>query len=125
MSDRQIDIPRIVQSIGMEFYVKYYELFQKKKVSILEIKNIVRREEIYTNNSINTRISKMNKIFELGVNIDALQLILNSRRINDVVKSKIKKILKEAWKEKLYEEKRTARKDPNSERPTLILWNGN
>ena len=59
-------------------------------------RSIVRREEIYTNNSINTRISKMNKIFELGANIDALQLILNSRRINDVVKSKIKKILKEA-----------------------------
>ncbi|MEC0183117.1 hypothetical protein [Paenibacillus peoriae] len=73
----EIDLVRLLNSIGKRVFVEYYEVFSNNQMSNDE--KISKLPEEYKINGSRTRVNCANKIFESGLEKEALNIIVNSR----------------------------------------------
>lgn len=75
----QADLGRLLNSIGMSTFVRYYEEFSDPLLSTQDVVDVLPSQ--YTMNSRITRATKARKIFREGLELDALWLVLHSSRV--------------------------------------------
>lgn len=73
----QIDLIRLLNSIGKRVFVEYYEVLSNKYMTNEE--KISKLPKEYKISGSRTRITCANRIFEAGLEKEALHLIINSR----------------------------------------------
>lgn len=71
------DLTRLLNSIGKRVFVQYYEVFSNKSMNNEE--KILKLPKEYKITGSRTRVTCANRIFELGLEKEALKLIVNSR----------------------------------------------
>jgi len=84
-------VEELLRTMEMKTFVKYYDKF--KNVSSHEIKQCMESDENYTKNSIDTKVSAGKRIFKENLNIQALDIISNSNRVDDKAREDALKIL--------------------------------
>ena len=79
MNDVQLD--RSLRSIGKACFVEYFSQFADQTMPNRRIiENLIRREN-YTENGSRTRVSQARRIIRSGRAGDALQIVIQSKRI--------------------------------------------
>lgn len=71
------DLTRLLNSIGKRVFVEYYEVFSNKSMNNEE--KILKLPKKYKITGSRTRVTCANRIFELGLEKEALKIIINSR----------------------------------------------
>ena len=84
-----MDLIRTLNSIGKSTFVKYYDNFKTKDRE----ECIAQFAEAYTDNAKNTRTRHAQRIFRENKQIEALEIIVNSNRVDDVTRKRAKEIL--------------------------------
>ena len=74
-------IQRLVWSVGMSTFVRYYDVFADENLSNQQV--IERLRGDITDKSQNSRTSHARTIFREGLQIQALELIADSKRTDD------------------------------------------
>jgi len=85
-------LERHLQSVGMEAFVNYYDCF-KKGYNKNQILTLVSENWKTEGNGLNTRIINARKIFENNLQIEALEIILESKK-DEAIKQKARNIIK-------------------------------
>ncbi|HHW57744.1 MAG TPA: hypothetical protein GXX15_08795 [Clostridia bacterium] len=85
-----MDLIRTLNSVGKSTFVKYYYNFKNESREAC----IAAFTEDYTDKSKSTRTSYAQRIFREGRQKDALQLIINSNRVDDKTIARAREILK-------------------------------
>ena len=78
-----------LRSVGKTTFVKYYFNFQSKSFDYC----MTHFEENYTYNSKATKISCAKSIFSNGMEKEALKIIINSDRVDQITRQKARQIL--------------------------------
>ena len=84
-----MDLIRTLSNVGKITYVKYYYNFKNESTYAC----ITSFTEDYTDKAKATRTNHAKRIFREGMNIEALQLIINSGRIDKATIDEARKIL--------------------------------
>lgn len=84
-----MDLVRTLNSVGKTIFIKYYHNF-KSKTREECISNFV---EPFTDHAKSTRTGHAQRIFRENKHIDALNLIIQSSRLNDEIINRAKEIL--------------------------------
>lgn len=90
-----------LNKIGRECFVKYYEIFSnysndtlsRANASELLARGISSEKKKYTDNSINTRLSKSKSIIKDGYTPQALEIIIKSQRLDSAIIKKAQDLL--------------------------------
>lgn len=87
---------RKLRSIGKEIFVEYFEDFQDLTIDReeLALKLLKENPKATSLGAQQTRISNARKIFELNMERQALITIIESNRLNENIRDKAKKIVK-------------------------------
>jgi len=80
MDQKQIE--RSLNSIGKTCFVKYFEYFNNPNYSHQELVDILISSEGHTKSACSTKVSKSRKIINEGKTIEALNLIIDSSRLD-------------------------------------------
>ena len=84
-----MNIKKALNDVGAKVFVDFFELFN----STLENYEVVEKlPESYTEKSRNSRTSKARTIIKEGYTLEALEYILNSKRMGFETQEKVKKI---------------------------------
>jgi hypothetical protein len=86
-------VEKMIKTIGMATFVKYYEYFSSDNYSVGEIKQKMKTDEKYTENSRNTKASMGKRIFKENLEQEALKLIAQSDNVDNETKGDAKKYL--------------------------------
>lgn len=81
-------LKRLLNDVGMSTFVKYYYEFQQGDRQ----KAIASISEPFTDKSKGTRTSKAIKIFNEGLNLQILQIIIESSRVDNITRLRAKDI---------------------------------
>jgi len=81
----------LIKTIGMKTFVEYYDNF--KNNSLQEITHYMNLHENYAPNSIRTKVSVGKKIFKENMEIQALEIISKSERVEEQIREKALKLL--------------------------------
>ena len=87
------DLMRLLNSIGKSVFVEYYDVFSSSKLSTDE--KIEKLPKEYSINGSRTRINCANRIFERGLEKDALRIVIQAR-VDDHIKAKATYLLQNA-----------------------------
>ena len=83
---------KLLNGVGIKIFIKYFEYFSNDSLQTNDLIEILPNE--YTEKSRRSRISKARTIIKNHELLkDALKYIINSKKINNVIKNKAKKIL--------------------------------
>ncbi|MEN6325139.1 MAG: hypothetical protein ABFD18_02865 [Syntrophomonas sp.] len=85
-----MDLIRTLNSIGKSTFVKYYYNFKNQSRDAC----IIAFTENYTDKAKSTRTGHAQRIFREGMQKDALQLVINSNRVDDDTIARAHEILK-------------------------------
>lgn len=85
MKTLDVDLEYLLQKSGKEIFLKilFPELIKDKNITIKELSSKYPRYASFSINSQRTRLSKAKKIFELNKQMEALQIILLSKKISE------------------------------------------
>lgn len=72
-----MDLNRLLNSIGKKVFVDYFEMFSNKNLSNDEKVSLLPQH--YSISGSRTRVSCANRIFDAGLEKEALKIIINSR----------------------------------------------
>ena len=86
-----MDLIRTLNSIGKSTFVKYYYNFKNKSREAC----ILAFEENYTDKAKNTRVGHAQRIFNENKNLEALEIIATSSRVDIQTLQRAREILKE------------------------------
>lgn len=86
-----MDIEIYLRRIGMKTFVEHYEIFDDLTIDRQEILAILEKEN-FTIKSCNTKASVGRSIFKKDMNRLALEIIINSNRVDSNIKEKAKKL---------------------------------
>ena len=86
-----ISIEVLLKKIGMKTFVEYYN--ELKNVSSQEVKQCMELRDNFTNHSRDTKVSTGKKIFRENLNIQALEIISKSNRVDEKTKKDALKLL--------------------------------
>ena len=78
------DLMRLLNSIGKSVFVEYYDIFSSSKLSTDEKIEKLPRE--YSINGSRTRINCAKRIFERGLEKDALRIVIQAK-VDDQIKA--------------------------------------
>ena len=92
--DRQ-QLERHLASIGKGCFVKYFDYFKNPKYSHQELVDLLQREEGYEKTACATRVSNSRTIINEGKAEEALNMIIESSRLDGATILKAKKLLKD------------------------------
>ena len=84
-----MDLIRVLNSVGKATFVKYYYNFKSKSRE----ECILCFEEAYTDKAKGTRTGHAQRIFRENRNIEALEIIISSDRVDIGTREKAKEIL--------------------------------
>lgn len=84
-----MDLIRTLNSVGKSTFVKYYYNFKNESRDTC----ILAFEENYTDNAKSTRVGHAQRIFRENKNIEALEIIIASNRVDAETWKKAKEIL--------------------------------
>lgn len=84
-----MDLIRTINSVGKSTFIKYYFNFKNDSRE----KCILIFDEDYTDKAKCTRTGHAQRIFREGKHLEALNLIINSNRVDEATKKKAKEIL--------------------------------
>lgn len=84
-----MDLIRTLNSVGKSTFVKYYYCFKDKSRD----ECIAQFDEDYTNKAKSTRTGHAQRIFREKKNLEALEIIINSGRVDEVTREQAKQIL--------------------------------
>lgn len=84
-----MDIIRTLNSVGKSAFVKYYYNFKNESRDAC----ILAFEENYTDNAKITRVGHAQRIFRENKNIEALEIIVASNRVDTETQNRAKEIL--------------------------------
>jgi hypothetical protein len=91
MDQQQID--RSLRSIGKECFVNYFEYFKNLKYSNSDLVTLLKHEKGYTESGCRTRISQSRKIIRNGKTKEALNMVIESSKLDNATILKAKKLL--------------------------------
>jgi hypothetical protein len=94
----------LLQSVGVETFVKYYGIFKTNRQSRSNesIKETFRNgKENWNENAINTKASCGKKIFQISEELNALAYIVNESKVSNPIKDDAIKLLQSGYKELL------------------------
>jgi hypothetical protein len=91
MDQQQLD--RYLRSVGKECFVKYFEYFRNPKYSNSDLTAMLIQKEGYTDSASRTRVSNSRSIINEGKAEEALNMIIESSRLDIATILKAKKIL--------------------------------
>lgn len=97
-SDKLTELQKLVRSVGMSCFVNAYYIFKakyKEKITGTILDEMFELGGANTDASARTKSSVGLKLFKLNLNLDALELILNSDKVDPMIAQKAKKILLE------------------------------
>ena len=85
MKTLDVDLEYLLQKSGKEIFLKILltELIKDKNITVEELSSKYPRYASFSINSQRTRLSKAKKIFELNKQMEALQIILLSKKISE------------------------------------------
>lgn len=89
----QQQLERNLASIGKDCFVQYFEFFRNTKYSNTDLTTMLMQKEGYTDNACKTRVSKSRSIINDGKSKEALNMIIESSRLDQATILKAKKIL--------------------------------
>lgn len=92
MDQRQIE--RHLVSVGKSCFVNYFEYFNNPNYTHQELVDLLHRSEGYEKSACSTRVSKSRSIINEGKTIDALNIIIESTRLDSATILNAKRILK-------------------------------
>ena len=84
-----MNLIRVLNSIGKSTFVKYYYNFKTKSREYC----IAQFDEPYTDKAKGTRTGHAQRIFRESKNLEALEIIIKSNRVDDTTRNKAKEIL--------------------------------
>lgn len=84
-----MDLIRTLNSVGKATFVKYYFNFKNESRD----KCILKFDENYTDKAKSARTGHAQRIFRENKHIEALNIIINSARVDDFTRKKAKEIL--------------------------------
>lgn len=84
-----MDLIRTLNSVGKSTFVKYYYCFKDKNRD----ECIAQFDEDYTDKAKSTRTGHAQRIFRENKNLEALEIIINSGRVDEVTREQAKQIL--------------------------------
>ena len=87
------DLMRLLNSIGKSVFVEYYDILSSRKLSTDE--KIEKLPKEYSFNASRTRVNCANKIFERGLEKDALRILIQAR-VDDQIKARATYLLQNA-----------------------------
>lgn len=87
---KQEQIKRLLQSVGMAFFVKYFALLKDKAISHSALTDMVRSNEGYTESASHTRVSKSRQLIDAGHARAALYMVMQSERMDGSTKKAAK-----------------------------------
>jgi hypothetical protein len=83
-----IQLKRSIQSIGMACFVKYFEAFENKKSKSEDLIDGLMKIENYDESGAKTRVSQSRRIIREDRVLDALNIIIDSKKVEEWAKSK-------------------------------------
>ena len=86
-----MDLIRVLNSVGKATFVKYYNNFKTKSRE----ECIALFDEPYTDNAKSTRTGHAQHIFRENMQVEALQIIVDSNRVTAEMKKQAEKLLQE------------------------------
>lgn len=92
MDQKQLE--RHLASVGKTCFVNYFEYFNNPRYSHQELVDILSSSEGHTKSACSTRVSKSRKIINEGKTEEALNLIIESSRLDSATILNAKRILK-------------------------------
>ena len=84
-----MNLVRTLNSVGKSTFIKYYFNFKNDSRD----KCILMFDEDYTDKAKGTRTGHAQRIFREGKHLEALNIIINSERVDEATKKKAKEIL--------------------------------
>ena len=79
-----MDVLRLLNSVGKKIFVEYYEVFSNPNLTNEE--KVDRLPKHYAVSGSKTRVNCANRIFEAGLERDALKLVINSKADSEAIK---------------------------------------
>jgi len=92
----ETDLVRLLNSIGKSTFIRYYHQFSDRSLSHETLVDLLPRT--YTLKARHTRVSKARRILDEGLHRQALELIANSKRIDEQTARGARELLKEVQK---------------------------
>ena len=86
---------RLLRSVGMECFVKYYDLFSDSSIERADIIEVLVQQEGYEEPASGGRVSNARKIIQAEKSTEAFQLIANSSRVSAVAKEKANELMQQ------------------------------
>lgn len=86
------DLIRLLNSIGKRVFVEYYDVFSNNNLTTVE--KIEKLPKEYAINGSKTRVYCASKIFENGLELDALKIVTQAK-VDDEVKDKANMIIQD------------------------------
>jgi len=93
MNDKQL--LRSLRSIGMGCFAKYFDSFINDKVSDIDLIDAIMKIEGYKEVGARTRVYGARRIINAGLSIDALNLVVSSKRTESWVIAKARFLLEQ------------------------------
>ena len=90
MDDTQLK--RSLQSIGLKCFIKYFESFENKNIEDDDLIDGLMKVENYDEGGAKIRVSQSRRIIKEDRVADALNIIIESQKIEEWVKSKAQSI---------------------------------
>jgi len=73
---------RLIQSVGLACFIKYYEFFSDFSKSNEDIIDILMKNERYTESANRTRVNKARKIFSENLQFKILEYATHSKKLD-------------------------------------------
>ncbi|EGQ9162847.1 hypothetical protein J7H99_004776 [Vibrio parahaemolyticus] len=83
----------VIQSVGMETFVKYFEAFFDMSKSSADLVDAIMKIEGYNKNSTRTKVSAARRIIQKNCYIKALTMVANSTNTEEWVPPRAKYLL--------------------------------
>lgn len=90
MDDTQLK--RSLQSIGLTCFIKYFEAFENKDIENVDLIEGLMKVENYYESGAKKRVSQSRRIIKEERVADALNIIIESQKVEEWVKSKAESI---------------------------------
>ena len=88
-------LARNIQSVGKSCFVKYFNLFASESINRIDIIEILKNENTYSEKSCISRTGHAKSIINAGLGVKALQSVVDSdsRRISEETRIKAQKLI--------------------------------
>jgi len=88
-----VTVEKHIKAIGMRIFIKYYDFFKRGTDVINKLE-----DEGFTLKSCRSRQSKARKVFREDLQIQALEMVVNAKKVDTETRINAEVLLKEEYK---------------------------